>query len=288
MTAHRRAREHRSDVQGLRALAVVVVIAAHAGVPFLPGGFVGVDVFFVISGFLITGLLVREAERTGPDLAGRLLVPPGPAHPARGDPRARRDAARGPGLAAADHRPRPRRRRRVVRPLRRQPALRRRGRVVLRRGQRPLALQHYWSLAVEEQFYVVWPLVHAGAGGLSRAARLLLVLLAVTGASFAWSLVATAADPAAAYFSTPARVWELGVGAVLALVLPRLAPRVPRPASWLLGAGGLAAIVLACVVLSPRHRVPRVRRPAAGPRRRRAPGRGQPPRRVTRGPSAGC
>ena len=56
---------HRDDVQGMRALAVALVIAAHAGVPFLAGGFVGVDVFFVISGFLITGLLVREVEAEG-------------------------------------------------------------------------------------------------------------------------------------------------------------------------------------------------------------------------------
>ena len=56
---------HRNDVQGLRAIAVLTVIASHASVPFLPGGFVGVDVFFVISGFLISQLLFREVERSG-------------------------------------------------------------------------------------------------------------------------------------------------------------------------------------------------------------------------------
>src|SRR6476659_8289607 len=55
----------RPDIQGMRALAVLLVVLAHAGVPGLAGGFVGVDVFFVISGFLITGLLVREVQRTG-------------------------------------------------------------------------------------------------------------------------------------------------------------------------------------------------------------------------------
>ena len=59
------ARELRGDIQGLRAVAVLTVIAAHAGVPFLPGGFVGVDVFFVISGYLIAGLLYREVLVTG-------------------------------------------------------------------------------------------------------------------------------------------------------------------------------------------------------------------------------
>src|SRR5438067_4446224 len=56
---------HRADIQGLRALAVLLVVLAHAGVSFLPGGFVGVDVFFVLSGFLITGLLLAEARANG-------------------------------------------------------------------------------------------------------------------------------------------------------------------------------------------------------------------------------
>src|SRR3954451_6090102 len=64
------AKDLRGDIQGLRAVAVLTVIAAHAGVPFLPGGFVGVDVFFVISGFLISQLLFREVERSG-----RLSIP---------------------------------------------------------------------------------------------------------------------------------------------------------------------------------------------------------------------
>ena len=55
----------RTDIQGLRAVAVGLVLAFHAGLPFVPGGYVGVDVFFVLSGFLITGLIVREVERTG-------------------------------------------------------------------------------------------------------------------------------------------------------------------------------------------------------------------------------
>ncbi|NYD56135.1 peptidoglycan/LPS O-acetylase OafA/YrhL [Nocardioides marinisabuli] len=250
---------HRADVQGLRALAVVLVIAAHAGVPFLDGGFVGVDVFFVISGFLITGLLVREVEAEGRlSLAGfwsrraRRILPAAtlvlvvtlaaalvwlPLVNARDLV----DDAVWSGLFAAN--------------------LHFAGEGVsyFAEGTGPSPLQHYWSLAVEEQFYVVWPLLvlalaalagRAGRPGLTRRA-LLVVLVVVSGASLAWSLVSTAADPAAAYFSTPARVWELGVGAVLALVLPRLAPRVPRLLSWLLALAGLGAIGVASVALSP-------------------------------------
>ena len=56
---------HRDDIQGLRAIAVLLVVLAHAGVPFLAGGFVGVDVFFVLSGYLITGLLLADALQSG-------------------------------------------------------------------------------------------------------------------------------------------------------------------------------------------------------------------------------
>ena len=56
---------YRADIEGLRAVAVMLVVAAHAGLPWLQGGFIGVDVFFVLSGYLITGLLVQEIDRTG-------------------------------------------------------------------------------------------------------------------------------------------------------------------------------------------------------------------------------
>jgi len=57
--------KHRADIQGLRAVAVLLVALNHAGIPFLPGGYVGVDVFFVLSGFLITGILLSQAQRDG-------------------------------------------------------------------------------------------------------------------------------------------------------------------------------------------------------------------------------
>ena len=75
----------RQDIQGLRALAVLLVVLDHARIGPFHGGFVGVDVFFVISGFLITGLLLSEAERTGRVSLLGLLRPPRPPDPARGD-----------------------------------------------------------------------------------------------------------------------------------------------------------------------------------------------------------
>jgi SGNH domain (fused to AT3 domains)/Acyltransferase family len=96
----------------------------------------------------------------------------------------------------------------------------------------PSPVRHFWSLSVEEQFYVVWPLLIVLALLLGR--RIALVLGAVTLASFAWALHKTATDPAAAYFVTPARAWEFGVGGLLALV--------PQRTSRALSLAGLAAI----------------------------------------------
>src|SRR6187402_3093822 len=166
----------RADVQGLRAIAVLTVIAGHAGVPFLPGGFVGVDVFFVISGFLISQLLFREVERSG-DLSIRDFY-------AR---RARRILPAATLVTIAT----------LVAPL-----------------------QHYWSLSVEEQFYLVWPLILLGCVVLARRRRsrgaraekralpravVFWVLLVLGLASFGYGVWLTETDPVAAYFSTPAR-----------------------------------------------------------------------------------
>ena len=87
-------RSFRPDIEVLRAFAVLSVLVYHLGPRWLPGGFPGVDVFFVISGFLITSLLA--GERAGPHLAGRVLGPPGPPAAARLDPRARGHGGRAP------------------------------------------------------------------------------------------------------------------------------------------------------------------------------------------------
>jgi peptidoglycan/LPS O-acetylase OafA/YrhL len=207
---------YRPDVQGLRAVAVLLVVAGHVlGVP--QGGYVGVDVFFVVSGFLITGLLLREHGTTGRvDLRAffarrvRRLLPAALlvlaatnlaawlVFPGERAGQVLRDSVWGLGLANV-----------------RFAAL---GTDYADSARPASPVQHLWSLAVEEQFYLVWPVVLlALLATLGR--RTALAVAGLVAASFAWSVLLTAQAPTAAYFSTPARAWELGAGALLALVV---------------------------------------------------------------------
>ncbi len=150
-------------------------------------------------------------------------------------------------------------------------------------GQATSPLQHFWSLAVEEQFYLVWPGLLAIIL-LARRPRLRPVLVGVVAvlcmSSFVWSVVLADRSPTAAYFSSPARVWELGIGALLALTADRL--RIGQRSAELLAGIGLAAIVVPALVLgrvstyaSWQLVVPVLgHRGAAGRRIRRAAGRG--------------
>ena len=256
----------RSDVQGLRAVAVLLVVVAHLGVDGVSGGYLGVDVFFVISGFLITGLLLRARERPdAPGLRGALL-----------DFYARRARRILPaatvvlvatcGISA------------LLLP-------------VVRVGEiltdawwsalfaanirfalvetdyfaegRPVSpLQHYWSLSVEEQFYLVWPvlLLVVAALALRRrrdpVAAVQHVLTVLVVASLAWSAWATYASPDTAYFSTLTRGWQLGAGALLAVVLHRRTTLGGRPGA--LAGLGLLLVVASAFALTPQSPVPGV------------------------------
>ena len=244
----------RADLQGLRAIAVLVVVAEHlVHVPV--GGFVGVDVFFVLSGFLITGILLRDHEKSGrislvdfyrkrvrrilPAAAVVLVVTTAAGYAVFNAARAAgilqdavwsaaflanwRFAATGTDYFAAS------------------------GPVS--------ALQHFWSLAVEEQFYMVWPLLLIAIAALTRGdpRRMRIaggsVLVGIVVLSFAWALVQSASEPAIAYFSTLTRVWEIGVGALLALATSR-GLRLGRAARETLRWAGLAGVAASVVLVS--------------------------------------
>jgi peptidoglycan/LPS O-acetylase OafA/YrhL len=249
----------RPDVEGLRAVAVVLVVAFHAGLG-VPGGFVGVDVFFVISGFLITSLLVDEVRATGTisltdfyarrarrilpaaclvllvtAVAGALVLP---------------DVDR-PGLADDV-----------------------RSATLFVANWHFAALStdyfaapdssfvlHFWSLSLEEQFYLVWPALVLVVAGRRRAARrvrrpaprdtdrrLWATLAPVALISLALSAATTASAGPWAYFGTQTRAWELGAGAAIALCRPylyRLSDTQAAVGGWI----GLGAVLGSALVL---------------------------------------
>ena len=224
----------RPDIDGLRAVAVLLVVGYHAGVPRMHAGFIGVDVFFVISGFLITTVLVGEMDRSGTvDLRrfwarrARRLLPAASvvtvctlvAGMAVLSPLDWAGLAN-EGLAATTYWSN------VLFGLRADNYF----------GARVQSspLLHTWSLSVEEQFYLLWPLlllvllrVGRAAGADVRRFRLL-GLGFVTVASFAVSLSLTGQKSPWAYFSSASRAWELGAGALLAVAFPVVAGVSPR------------------------------------------------------------
>ncbi len=211
-----------TQIQGLRALAALLVTLFHA--KWVNGGFIGVDIFYVISGFLITGLLLREIERTGTinfkefyarrfkrllptsffvllitAVASWLLIPD-----------TMRSSLGRDIIAAslyvsnylfawwqADYQ---------------------------NLDATPSPVIHYWSLAVEEQFYLIWPLLilffFIAATKFKKKILLTFLVAAVTALSFIFSIYQTETSPIWAFYSLPTRAWELGLGALLVLLPP--------------------------------------------------------------------
>jgi len=238
-------RRFRPDIQGLRAVAVLLVVLYHAGVPGLDGGYVGVDVFFVISGYLITGQLVGEAGRTGRiSLTGfylkrvRRLLPPAVLVIVMALIVARLFAPplfslslSVDGIFAALYTLNYR--------------LAAEGINYQNAGAAPSAFQHFWSLGVEEQFYVFWPLLIIAAMMLTRRwwRDLLPVLFVVVIAvSLYISQYLLTTDAPMSYFAVQSRAWEFGVGGIVALASGPLALVRPRIRAGLFLAG-LAVIV---------------------------------------------
>jgi peptidoglycan/LPS O-acetylase OafA/YrhL len=249
----------RADIQGLRGVAVLIVALGHAGVPGVSGGYVGVDVFFVISGFLITGWLLARALDSGRVPLGdfyasraRRILPPAALtlvvtcaasvaflNPVRAAS-ALHDAVWAAFFGANIH-------------------FAQAGTDYFAQDDPPSPFQHFWTLAVEEQFYLAWPLLLAAAllvprvrrhgRGVSRG-RLAGVVALGVGASLAWSIHATGTNPTSAYLSTPARAWELGVGALIAIGMPwvgRVPARLRAALTWV----GVAGILVATVAYGP-------------------------------------
>jgi peptidoglycan/LPS O-acetylase OafA/YrhL len=221
-------------LDGLRTFAVAAVIAYHFGAGWASGGFLGVDAFFVLSGYLITSLLLTEWGRSGRislpafwaprarRLLPALLVVLGRRRAVRGGPRS--------GVAARDAALR----RDLELVLLRQLALRAQWPVAFDLFSLPSPMRHLWSLAIEEQFDLVWPLIVLACLRVSRGSRKVLAGVCVTGIAASVAVMAMLyepADPSRAYCGTDARAHTLLVGAVLALVLTRRRPSAAAASS---------------------------------------------------------
>jgi peptidoglycan/LPS O-acetylase OafA/YrhL len=250
-SAPSRVRKFRPDIEGMRAFAVVAVVLYHANLG-VRGGYVGVDVFFVISGFLITRQLTKSVHTRGfraipafytgrirrllpaaatvvisTVIVSRFFAPPLQVQPTAID-----------GLYTTFY------------GLNYRLAIE--GTQYLHQGSAPSPLLHFWSLGVEEQFYVFWPLLVVIIGFIGRRFRtplLFLALVAIAIISYRYSISVTETSAPWAYFSLHTRAWELSLGALVAVGAGQLA-RLPKRVATLGAWAGLITVVASAFVFS--------------------------------------
>jgi peptidoglycan/LPS O-acetylase OafA/YrhL len=237
----------RADIEGLRGIAVLLVLFFHASLGF-SGGYVGVDVFFVISGFLITGMLLREIETTGKVslkafyarrarrllpaaslvliatlIASIFMLPPLLVPGVAVDIASAALYVSNMSFAqhAVDY---------------------------FAIGAPPSPILHFWSLSVEEQFYMFWPAVLLLVTARSRKPRrnIGIAIAFIAGSSFLFALWLLPRSQPWAFFSLPTRAWELAVGGLLAVAGKRLVG-IPKTVAALLGWVGLGAVLFSGV-----------------------------------------
>ena len=225
------------QIQALRALAALLVVLFHAKLS--PGGFIGVDIFYVISGYLITGLIIKEIGNTGTFKYRAFYLR-----------RAKRLLPASLGILALTA---------IFSWLVLPPTVRTDlGKDVLAASlyvsnylfafwqndyqnlnATPSPVIHYWSLAVEEQFYIFWPIIVFSLWKFGKRRAVGLGILAITVTSFLFSLYLTNANPIWSFYSLPTRAWELGIGALLLFLPQKFASRRTAGSSLIVWAGAL-------------------------------------------------
>lgn len=241
-------------IQGLRAVAILLVLAAHAGVPFLYGGFIGVDVFFVISGYLITGLLVTEMNQYGkldlprfyarrlkrllPALLLVLIVTSAAVFAFTPVSEHLSQASAAASAAAwvsnfyfifAEQN-------------------------YFESTSLANAFLHTWSLGVEEQFYLTWPLAIVIACSMTTKYRFTF-FTSITLLSLALCLWLAHYNPVQAFYLMPSRIWQFGIGAITWMVTSWLSPASARAATLQLLLG-LTAVVMSALLIGENTRYP--------------------------------